>query len=158
MIRVRPRARTLLAVVAAALAVSACGTLHAPRWPWNKPAPEAPEPASAMVMTAADGSPAAWPQSWKRNALLVDLQSAGPSGSFEMRPREGKGWPVRVAFRLRPGTFGQLEVRGDQRAILPVATDGAQPVDLELAPGVYGPRTRALVVSWGATQSPPGAR
>jgi len=153
------RARPVILLAVAALALAGCSGPRAVKWPWAKAPPAAPEVADEMVMTATDGGAApAWPQFWKRNALLVDLQSAGPSGSFEMHPREGASWPVRVAFRLRPGAFDALEVRGDQRVILPVTREGAKPVEIELAPGVYGPQTRALAVSWGAAQSPPGAR
>ena len=38
-----------------------------------------------------------------------------------------------LAFRVTPGSFGALEVRGDQRVLLPISASGAAPVELELA-------------------------
>jgi hypothetical protein len=149
----------LAAVLVAALFVAGCSTPLRVKWPWQPAPAAAPEPANELIMSAVGGGAVpAWPQFWKRNTLLVDLQSAGAAGSFEMRPREGVAWPVRVAFRVRPGAFDALEVRGDQRVVLAVTREGSQPVEIELAPGVYGPRTRSIAVSWGAAQSPPGAR
>jgi hypothetical protein len=56
---------------------------------------------------------------------------------------------VRLAFRVRPGAFAVLEVRGDERVSLPINPTGSAPIDLQLAPGVYTPKTPQLTVSWG---------
>ena len=52
-------------------------------------------------------------QYWKRNTLLLDLSSASGSGQLTLKPIEGSTWPVRLAFRVTPGAFAVLEVRGD---------------------------------------------
>jgi hypothetical protein len=49
-----------------------------------------------------------------------------------------------------PGSIGVLEVRGEERVVLPVARTGGQPIDLELAPGVYIGTTVQLKVHWSA--------
>jgi hypothetical protein len=93
-------------------------------------------------------------QYWKRNTLVVDLSPAGGSGSLTLKPAAGASWPVRLAFRVRPGSFGALEVRAAQRVVLPIHPVGAQPVDLELAAGVYRPDTPQIAVSWGPEVTP----
>ena len=89
-----------------------------------------------------------FPQYWKRNTLLVDLSAAGGSGSITLKPTEGGSWPVRVAFRVTPGSIGVLDVRGAQHESLPITPSG-KPVDLELSPGIYTPTTPEMSVSWG---------
>ena len=56
---------------------------------------------------------------------------------------------MRVAVRVRPGSVGQIEIQGEERNILPVTTEGTQPIDLEFAPSVYTPSTAAIYISWG---------
>ena len=134
---------TVLAVLACVL--GACGHM-----PWGKRPAQAPETALELQELAEDGTQTrAFPQFWKRNTLIVDLQSAAPSGKFILKPRDGHAWPVRIAFRARPGTLGVIEVRSDQRMLIPVTTDGSTPVDLELVPGVYTPTSPQMSVSWG---------
>ena len=67
-----------------------------------------------------------------------------------MTPRAATQWPVRLAFRITPGSIGVLEVHGEQRMLLPVAAQGSAPVDLELVPGVYAPTTAQITVRWRA--------
>jgi hypothetical protein len=137
---VRATAGALLAGV-----LSACGHIPATTTP-----AEAPETAFELQELAEDGTPTrAFPQFWTRNTLVVDLQSAASRGKVIFKPRKGHAWPVRIAFRARPGTLGVIEVRADQRMIIPVTTDGSAPVDLELAPGVYSAKSEQLVVQWG---------
>jgi hypothetical protein len=57
---------------------------------------------------------------------------------------------MRMAFRVTPGSIGVLEVRGEQRMVMPVAQEGATPIDLELVPGVYTATTAQLKVHWSA--------
>jgi hypothetical protein len=57
---------------------------------------------------------------------------------------------VRIAFRVTPGSIGVLEVRGEERMVMPVAQAGGQPIDLELAPGIYIGTTVKLKVHWSA--------
>jgi hypothetical protein len=92
---------------------------------------------------------ATFPQYWKRNTLLVDLSAASGSGSITLKPAEGGSWPVRVAFRVTPGSIGVLDVRAAQRVSLPIAPGSGKPIDLELSPGVYTTTTPEMSVSWG---------
>ena len=133
------------AAVALALCVSAgCSHLS---WPWHRAPPPPPAPVHELDLTGAGAD--GFAQYWKRNTLLVDLSAAAGSGSLTAKPTAGSTWPVRVAFRVRPGAFAVLEVRGDERVSLPINAAGSAPVDLELAPGVYTPKTEQLSVSWG---------
>lgn len=145
----------------AALFICVVGCSHMPtiRMPWAaKPVPP-PEKADELVVTVGDSTTVAnLPQFWKRNTLVVDLQGVTARGSVVLQPRATTKWPVRIAFRVMPGQLGALEVRGDQRVVLPVTTEGSKPVDLELTPGVYTPKTAQVTVRWGfnANYSPTG--
>ena len=124
------------------------------RWPFHQRQPPAPELAHELVLApdaaAGSGSPVVdVPQYWKRNTLVLDLGAVNGSGSVQVRPRPGGEWPVRLALRVRPGSVGELEVRADQRVVIPVTATGSRPIDLELPPGVYSPKTELLRLHWG---------
>ncbi len=129
--------------LALALGASGCAGMH---MPWHHAPPPPPTPVHELEVTGA-GS---YPQYWKRNTLLLDLTAAASSGSVVLKPVAGTSWPVRIAVRVRPGEFPILDVRGDQRLSLPITGSGSAPIDLELDPSVYGPKTAQIVVSWGA--------
>ncbi|HUK00809.1 MAG TPA: hypothetical protein VLW26_00865 [Steroidobacteraceae bacterium] len=151
------------AAVLLALSIAGCSSWQHWYWPFSKKPPPAPEISHDLTVTAApdpavtpagDSSAPAdvsanYPEYWKRNTLVVDLQAASGSGGIVLQPRSGVAWPVRLAFRVRPGSIGQLEVIADQRTILPIAPGGTHLVDLELAPGIYTSRTEKMRVSWG---------
>jgi len=130
-----------------AVSVSGCSSLKA-HWPWrHRDPPPPPPPAHAVEITGAPTD--SFPQHWQRNTLVVDLSAASGSGSITLRPVEGVSWPLRLAFRVTPGSIGALEVHAAQRIVLPVTPGGGQPVDLELAPGVVTPWTPQMLVAWG---------
>jgi hypothetical protein len=132
-------------IAAAVAAIAGCGHI-----PWSEPPAPQVEPAHELQELAEDGTPTqAFPQFWKRNTLVVDLQDAAPAGKFILKPREGSAWPVRIAFRARPGTLGVIEVHANQRMLIPVTTSGSATVDLELAPGVYTSKSEQMTVQWG---------
>ena len=135
------------AALGALLAIGGCSHL---RWPWHHAPPPAPVPVHEVDVTGSMG-PA---QYWKRNTLLIDLSSASGTGSLVLTPTAGGGWPVRLAFRVRPGAFGALEVRGAERQVLPISATGTAPVDLELPPGIYTASTPRIAVSWGPAAKP----
>ena len=98
------------------------------------------------------------PHSPRRGAntigLVIDLSGAGgggmgATGSFAAKLPEQTTWPVRVAIRVRPGSVGQIEIQGEERALFPVTSEGTKPIDLQLAPSVYTPKTAAIYISWG---------
>jgi hypothetical protein len=129
-------------MLAALLTLAGCSHLH---WPWHH-AP--PPPPTAVHELEVSGSTSA-PQYWKRNTLLVDLSAASGEGHLVIAPAAGTTWPVRLAFRVTPGSFGALEVRGAAREVLPITGTGVKPVDLELPPGIYAAGTAQITVSWG---------
>ncbi len=150
------RARAVGAVL---LLSTLAGCSHVPHpqlsWPWHhKPAAPPQEVHELTLTPGAQGGSTAFPQYWKRNTLLLDLQSAGGTGSLVLKPVPRTSWPVRLAFRVTPGQFGILEVQGDQRMLLPVTTQGTKPVDLELVPGVYTAKTAQITVSWEPASPP----
>jgi hypothetical protein len=53
-----------------------------------------------------------------------------------------------------PGSVGEIEVSAAQRTVLPVTTQGAQPIVLELSPGIYVPKSPQISVSWGPNPTP----
>jgi hypothetical protein len=145
----RPALRSI-AIALCLLALTACGHM-----PWSKKAAAPPQPVQELTVTGADGAPAtAFPQYWKRNTLVVDLQSASGNGSVTLKPGASAKWPVRIALRVRPGTVGLLEVQADQRMILPVTREGDKPVDLELVAGVYTPKSPQMIVRWEPARTP----
>lgn len=102
-----------------------------------------------------DGRPApALPLAWKRNTLVIGLQNAGPSGERVLRPRSAAGWPERLAFHVVPGSFAELEVRADQRIVLPIAPGPGPGVDLELPHSLHSRRTPEIRLRWGTADAP----
>jgi len=153
--RVRLAGIAPLGVLAALLLVLA-GCSHLPRlhWPWHK-TPQPPQPVQELVLAPEAGTAAAsFPQYWKRNTLVLDLKDATGSGGITARPRPETTWPVRLALRVTPGTVGMLEVRADQRVVLPIAAGGGMPVDIELPPGVYAAKTERIIIRWGPMAAP----
>lgn len=149
-----------LAAVALLAALPGCSSLPklGSLWPFGAKPAVVPAPVDEIAFEGADGvAVQVFPQYWKRNTLVVDLSSAPPAGAVTMKPRAADGWPVRIAFRIVPGTLGQLEVQGAQRVLLPVSAVAGAPVDLELAPSSYVRTTPQIVLRWGPAQSPPGA-
>ena len=146
--RLRPRRYALAGAAALMLAVlvSGCSSLKQ-IWPWRHSAPPPPPPAHALEISGAAAD--SFPQHWKRNTLVVDLSAASGSGSITLTPAEGVSWPLRLAFRVTPGSIGALEVRGAQRMVLPVTPGGGTSVDLEVTPGIYTPATPQMWVAWG---------
>jgi hypothetical protein len=145
-------------LVAVVSLLAGCSHMPQPHfsWPWHhKPAPPPQEVHELTITPVAEGGSTAFPQYWKRNTLLVDLQTASGTGGIVLKPVEGTTWPVRLAFRVTPGSFSILEVRGDARMLLPITAQGAKPVDLELVPGVYTARTPQLTVTWEPAAAPP---
>jgi hypothetical protein len=145
------------ALLLTATLVAGCSHMPQLHWPWHhKPAPP-PQEVHELVITTPEGADAAFPQYWQGNTLVVDLKSASGQGSLILKPREHTLWPVRIAFRVMPGQFGVLEVRANQRVVLPITTAGTKPVDLELAPGVFIMKTPQMTVSWGAADQSSGS-
>ncbi len=136
------------AALGALLILGGCSHLH---WPWHRAPPPPPPPVHALDVSGA-ASPA---QYWKRNTLLLDLSGVSGSGSIVLTPAAGNPWPVRLAFRVRPGAFGVLEVRGAAREVLPIDSTGVRPVDLELPPEIYGASTAQITVAWGPAAAAP---
>lgn len=132
-------------VVLLTLSLAACSGGRI--WPFGKQTPPTQETASTFVF---EGSGSNIPQYWRRNTVVIDLQGVGGSGALSARLGDGHRWPMRVAVRVRPGSFGELEVNGAQRVILPVPEDGAAFVDLELPSGIYRRDTVALEIRWRA--------
>ena len=134
--------------------LAGCSHLSGAHWPWrNKPTPP-PQEVHELVVTTESGTAGSFPQYWRRNTLVVDLRGASGSGNLVLKPREGNQWPVRLAFRVMPGAIGELEVRAEQRTVLPVATGGSKPIVLELTPGIYTPKSAQIAVAWGPSRAP----
>ena len=132
-----------------ALALVLTGGCSHLKWPWHHTPPPPPVPVHEVDLAGAEAE--GFPQYWKRNTLLIDLSAASGTGSITVTPVAGTTWPVRLALRVRPGAIAALEVRGDERVSLPISSAGSAPLDLELTPGVYTPKTPQLSVSWGPT-------
>ena len=140
----------LVYIAVASLAISACSSVHMPKiWPFYKKPKPVPEAVHELDLVNADGTPASYPQYWKRNTLVIDL-----SGASGTRQRHGAtaGRDHLAGARGRARAAGQrqqIEVQGEERNVLPVAPEGDVPMDLEFAPSVYRPTTAAIYIHWG---------
>jgi hypothetical protein len=146
----RRKRMAVAAALAACVLAGGCSHFSGVHWPWTQKPPPPPVAVNEMTVTTQSGAPAPYPQYWKRNTLLIDLHTASAAGTVLVKPRPGGQWPVRIAFRVTPGSVGVLEVRGEERMVMPVAAAGAEPIDLELAPGVYIGTSVQLTVHWSA--------
>jgi len=133
---------------AAALLAAGCSHLPHVHTPWShRPAPP-PQPVHELAITDASGAAAPYSQYWQRNTLVVDLQGISGVGRVALRPPAGMTWPYRLALRVMPGSVGELDVRADQRWVVPVVRTGTKPVDLVLPTGLYSVRTAEISVAW----------
>jgi len=137
-----------------ALSLAGCSHLPSMHWPWHHKAAPPPPEVHELDEDSDSGARTWFPQYWMRNTLIVDLQGASGSGKVVLTPHEGTTWPVRIAFRVMPGSVGEIEVSAAQRTVLPVTTQGAQPIVLELSPGIYVPKSPQISVSWGPNPTP----
>jgi hypothetical protein len=155
--RISPREHGAWAVMFALLLA---GCSHAPRhesshwrphWPWHHAPATAEPPVNELVV---EGSPgAATPQlmqTWDRNTLRVSLERLAGEGELKLTPVQGHGWPIRLEFAVQPGSFQQLEVRGEQRVVLVVPATGGVAV-LNVPQGLYASATQALTLRYGSS-------
>lgn len=141
----------MLLVIAATLLLGGCAAART-LWPFGGRAEAAAVPVTELALRLPTGSVAPVVlQYWERDTLVVDLQAVGSTGGVTLVRQEGRRWPARIGFRMAPRRFEVLEVRGAQRAVLPVAAGEATPTTAVLAPGVYDDATGALEVRWGAS-------
>jgi hypothetical protein len=142
------RAGARLVLLALATGLGACSHIQN-LWPWHH-APAAPELATnELVVVAAQGVTApVLAQTWDRNALRVELTSITGEGELKLRPSQGHGWPIRLEFAVRPGSFKHLEVRGEQHLTLTVPDAGPVTV-LSVPQGLYAPATTELTLHYG---------
>lgn len=140
-------------LLGASLMMAACATPRALKpssWhlPWRHPPAAAPEPVSELLVDGVDGAAApAVLQTWNRNNLRVDLTALAGSGALQLRPRPEAGWPVRIEFAVRPGSFHHLEVKGAGRVLFTLA-DSGDTQTLQLSPGTYPRSATSLAVRW----------
>jgi hypothetical protein len=147
------RNRLVYAGIATTLLLGGCSSLRA-HWPFRGHASSPPQAVAELVVEhPGQGTPPVVLQHWERNTLVVDLTSVPATGRVALRPDAGRGWPMRIAFRMSPRRFEVLEVRGAERVLLPVAAGNSEAVTAQLPPGLYAAGTPELLVSWGAAGS-----
>jgi hypothetical protein len=145
--------RISFVVLMSCAALGACSSATK-LWPFGKRAAAGPTLVNEVVLAGEGGQAPTATQYWKRNTLVIDLQSLSGTGQMTVKPRDGTAWPIRMALRTRPGSFGEVEVRGTQRAILPVPEAGTRAVDFELAPSLLRNDTPQLTIIWRARPDP----
>jgi hypothetical protein len=121
------------------MSLAACG-IH---WPWRQRAPAVPQPVQELSIEGG----AAIAQFWDRNTLLLDLTALSGEGQASLHAAHG--WPVRLEFKVQPGSMLQLEVQAQQRTVFEVPAQG-KPVVLKLAPGAYVRDTPQIAIRWSA--------
>jgi len=112
-------------------------------WPWRHRAPPAPQPVQEL------SAPAPILQFWDRNTLLLDLTALRGEGTATLMPVAARGWPIRIEFRVQPGSIAHLEVQGRERVVFEVPGQGA-PVVFRLAPDAYVADTPKISLRWSA--------
>jgi hypothetical protein len=128
------------------VALAACGV----HWPWRHRKPSPPPPLQELIIAPAEGAASAPVlQFWDRNTLQLDLTAVRGEGGAVLRPSPGHVWPIRLEFKVQPGSFVHLEVNGAQRIVFEVPAQGA-PVVFRLAPGAYVRATAQITVRWSA--------
>jgi hypothetical protein len=138
--------RNAALIAALALMLSGCG-MH---WPWKRRPVVPPQPVQQVSIVMDASAPAATIlQYWDRNTLLLDLSGVGAEGGASITPIKALGWPIRLEFRVRPGSIGRLEVLGAQRVLFAVPAQGA-PLLLKLAPSAYHADTEQITLRWSA--------
>ena len=141
----------LALAVACCLALTACSSYKVQMgWPpiYKKPAP-VPEAVNELNLVNADGTPANFPQYWKRNTLVIDLSAIGAAGNFAARFRKAPPGRCASAFGCAPAASGKSRSWARSAMSCRWPPKGLLPIDLEFAPSVYTPRTAAIYISWG---------
>jgi hypothetical protein len=134
--------RGALVALLLCLPLAACA-LH---WPWKRHPKPAPTPVHYVTAVSDAGVIS---QYWDRNTLQFDLTGLSGEGHATLTPIKTVGWPIRLEFMVRPGSFGQLEVVGAQRVVFELPAQG-KALLLKLAPGVYGESTESIRLRWSA--------
>jgi hypothetical protein len=130
------------------VALAACGV----HWPWRHRKPSPPPPVQELIIAPAEGTASAPVlQFWDRNTLQLDLTAVSGEGGAVLRPSPGHAWPIRLEFKVQPGSFVHLEVSGAQRVVFEVPAQGA-PAVFRLAPGAYVRATAQITVRWSAAE------
>ncbi|HEY5019385.1 MAG TPA: hypothetical protein VII17_00065 [Steroidobacteraceae bacterium] len=120
-------------------------------WPWRHRPPPAPQPVQELSIqpqaSPAAAAPAQILQFWDRNTLLLDLTALRGDGAVTLTPVASRGWPIRLEFRVQPGSVARLEVQGRERIVFEVPEQGA-PVVFKLVPDAYVRDTPQITVRW----------
>lgn len=117
-------------------------------WPWHHKTPPAPESVSVLVPTAVgDAAPIPVSEFWDGNALRVELGALSGSGSLQFTRAPRQAWPVRVEFRVLPGSARQLEISAAQRVVFAIPAAGKM-ITFTLPPGTYTSTSKTMTVSW----------
>lgn len=151
-----PRSRVWFLVGALSLAIGAGASGAFTWWPFKKKVAPPPQPVQVVGLQSPTGPAPALLQFWERNVLVIDMQTAGSSGAVVLTAPANGRWPVRISFRTGVAQFAVLEVRGAQRAILPVRAEGPSPVTIPLDHSVWTQQTPQLEVTWGAAAASGG--
>src|SRR5215472_5402482 len=80
-------------------------------------------------------------------------QPPPPPTAVHVLEVSGSGASVVMAQYWKRNTL-VVDVRGAERMVLPIVPAAGKPIDLELPPGVYAPKTAELTVAWGPAASP----
>ena len=134
------------AALLAALCVVLAGCATPWHWPWHRHQPP-PQPVHDVTVQSDDA--ASILQYWDRNTLQLDLTALSGEGTAIVTPVKSVGWPIRIEFLVRPGSFGRLQVSAAQRVVFEVPPRGKDLV-MKLAPGAYGPQSQSITLRWSA--------
>jgi hypothetical protein len=106
-----------------------------------------PGPAAVIALLCAGlaGCAMHWP--WRHRA--PPAPQPVQEGTATLMPLAARGWPIRLEFRVQPGSIAHLEVQGRERIVFELPGQGA-PVLFRLAPDAYLPDTPQISLRWSA--------
>jgi hypothetical protein len=128
------------------------------QWSWN-PArwfdAEKSAPAPEVQVLTIEGTSAVagdrFVQRWDGARLIVDVHSAGGTGSALFKPATAQGWPPRLAVRVHSHALAQFEALGAQNIRMTFGSAPlTEPALIDLPHGVYRRESPQLEIRWSA--------
>jgi hypothetical protein len=137
------------------LAVLAILCTGCAQWSWNpakwfrEPAPAAAAEVQVLTIDSTSGGGDRFVQSWDGARLVVDVHSAGGSGTALLKPVEGQSWPLRLAFRVHSSGLAEFEARGAQVLRMSFGSEPlTEPALIDLPYGIYRKESPQLEIRW----------
>jgi len=144
------RLQRTLSLAVLAILCAGCG-----QWSWNpakwfrEPAPAPMAAVQVLTIESTSGGGDRFVQSWEGARLVVDVHSAGGSGTAVLKPAEGQSWPLRLAFRVHSSALAEFEANGAQALRMSFGSVPlTEPALIDLPYGIYRKESPQLEIRW----------